>query len=361
MVTKTRAAIKVEHGQPLVIEEIELADPAFDEVLVKLYASGICHSQLHQLHNPDSAMPMLLGHEATGVVEKAGSEVTHVKEGDHVMVTWVPRDITTETARPMRTTFSFRGAEHEAGIYTWAEHVLAKEQLVLPLDPDVATDVTSIIGCATVTGVGAVLGTAKVQEGQSVAVIGVGGVGINVIAGANIAGANPIIAVDLVDEKLDFAKEFGATHVVNASEVDAVEAIREISGGGGVDFAFDAIGGDVTVQQILASVRSGVLGAERGGVAVIVGIPQGTITLPRGSFPIGEKQLIGSLGGSSHPIEDYPQYVEWYKQGALPLDKMVTKRYESLDEINEGVRALEQGEISGRAIMVYAEPPSGVA
>ncbi|MCH8283333.1 MAG: alcohol dehydrogenase catalytic domain-containing protein [Chloroflexi bacterium] len=191
-------------GESVPPVEITLPDPQADEVVVKLFASGICHSQLHQLHNPESPTPLLLGHEATGVVIDLGRDVTHVKEGDHVMVTWVPRDITPETARPMRTAFSFRGEDHEGGIYTWAEHVLAKEQLVLPLDPTVPTDVTSIIGCAVVTGVGAVLGTAKVQPGDTVAVYGVGGVGINVVAGAKIANAGRIIAVDLDAVHVDF-------------------------------------------------------------------------------------------------------------------------------------------------------------
>ena len=353
----TRAAVKVEYGQPLAVEEIELPDPQPNQLVVKLYASGICHSQLHQLHNADAATPALLGHEATGVVVEAGRDVPHVKEGDRVLVTWVPRD-TTPDADPTqrRTSYTFRGEQHVTnGVYTWSEHVLAHEQLVLPLPDDVPTDVTSIIGCAVVTGVGAVLGTAQVQRGQSVAVFGVGGVGMNVLAGAKIAGADPIIAIDLAEEKLKFAKEFGATDTVNAAETDAVEAIRELTGRG-VDFAFDAIGAEPTSRQIIESVRPGVLGAERGGTAVLVGIPQQEITIPRGMFPGGERSYIGSLGGSSHPIEDFPRYVEWYRQGELPLDKMVTKRYGSLDDIHEGVRALEAGEIEGRSIMVYAKP-----
>ena len=352
---KTRAAVLVEHGQPLAIEEIELGNPGPFEVLVKLYASGICHSQLHQIHNPAQARPALLGHEATGVVIAAGRDVTHVKEGDRVMVTWVPRDITPETAALKRSGFDFRGATHLSGVYTWAEHVLTHEQLVLPLDASVPIDVTAIIGCATVTGVGAVLGTAKVQPGQTVAVFGVGGVGINVIAGAKIAQAGKIIAIDIADDKLAWAKEFGATDVVNGKTTDPVEAIRALSGGG-VDFAFDAIGMESVINQCLESITPGILGARRGGTAVVVGIPQGPVTLKPRLFPIGERHLIGSLGGSSHPIEDYPQYVEWYKQGALPLEKMVTKTYEGLDYINEGVRALEKGEITGRSIMVYDRP-----
>ena len=353
---RTRAAVDVEHGQRLAIEEIVLPDPNPDEVLVELYASGICHSQLHQMHNPDLPRPLLLGHEATGVVTAAGSAVSHVREGDRVMVTWVPRDITAEDPAVPGTRFNFRGRDIAGpNIYTWAEHVLAHEQMVLPLATDVSVEDTAIIGCATVTGVGAVLGSAKVQAGDTVAVFGVGGVGINVLAGAQIAQAGRIIAVDLNDEKLEFAKEFGATDVVNASEVDPVEVVKDLTNGG-VDFAFDAIGAEVTLHQIVEVVRPGRLGATRGGTAVIVGVPQGPITIPQGLFPLGERHVIGSLGGSSHPIEDYPQYVEWFRQGALPLNKMITKRYNSLDEINEGVRALEDGEISGRSIVVYKRP-----
>lgn len=355
---QTRAAIDIEFGQPLRIEEIELPDPNAAEVLVELYASGICHSQLHQIHNAEAVRPLLLGHEATGVVVATGGNVTHVREGDRVMVTWVPRDITVEDPEVPRTRFSFNGREYGENtqiIYTWAEHVLAHQQMVIPLANDVSVEDAAIIGCATVTGVGAVLGSAKVQPGETVAVFGVGGVGINVLAGAQIAEAGRIIAVDLVDEKLDFAREFGATDVINASEVDAVEAIRDLTNGG-VDYAFDAIGAEVTLRQVVESVRPGRLGASRGGTAVIVGIPQGPITLPRGLFPLGERRLIGSLGGSSHPATDYPQYVEWFRQGALPLDKMITKRYDSLDDINEGIRALETGEIAGRSIMVYRQP-----
>ena len=353
---RTRAAVDVEHGQQLEIEEIELPDPNAHEVLVELYASGICHSQLHQLHDPDLPRPLLLGHEATGVVTAKGSDVSHVREGDRVMVTWVPRDITVEDPAVPLTRFNYRGRETEGrSIYTWAEHVLAHEQMVLPLATDVSVEDTAIIGCATVTGVGAVLGSAKVQPGDTVAVFGVGGVGINVLAGAQIAQAGRIIAIDLNDEKLEFAKEFGATDVVNASEVDPVEAVTDMTNGG-VDFAFDAIGAEVTLHQIVEATRPGRLGASRGGTAVIVGIPQGPITIPQGLFPIGERQLIGSHGGSSHPVDDYPQYVEWFRQGALPLNKMITQRYNSLDDINEGVRALEAGEISGRSIMVYKRP-----
>ena len=354
MTTKTRAAIKAEHGAPLLVEEIELDDPGDEEVLVELFATGICHSQLHQIHNPLLPMPTLLGHEGTGTVLKAGSKVTHVKEGDRVMIQFVPRDLPKGMLTANRTRFTWRGEQHETGVYTWAEHSLLNEQMVMPLPLDVPTDVTAIIGCAVITGAGAALHTAGVQPGQSVAVFGVGGVGSNVLAGAKIAGADPIIAVDLQEGKLGYARELGATHAVNAADVNAPEAIKELTGGG-VDFAFDAIGVEAAFRQSVESVKVGILGVQRGGTAVIVGIGQGAVEMPR-LFPQGERTIMGSMGGSERPQITMPQYIEWFKEGKLPLDKLVSMRYGNLDEINKGVMALENGEIEGRSIIVYQTP-----
>ncbi len=354
MTTKTRAAIKAVFGEPLLVDEIELADPNEEEVLVKLYATGICHSQLHQIHNPDGPVPTLLGHEGTGVVMKAGSKVSHVKEGDRVMLQFVPRDLPEGMRTANRSKFTWRGEEHDAGVYTWAEHALVNEQMVVPLPDDVPTDVTAIIGCAVITGVGAALYSADVQPGQSVAVFGVGGVGANVVAGARIAGADPIIAVDLEEGKLGYAKELGATHAVNASDVNAPEAIRELTDGG-VDFAFDAIGVEQAFVQSVESTKPGITGVHKGGTAMIVGIGQGPVGLPR-LFPMGERTIQGSIGGSERPQITMPRYVELYKDGELPLEKLVSTRYDNLDQINEGVRALENGEIEGRSIIVYDTP-----
>jgi Zn-dependent alcohol dehydrogenase len=354
MTLKTRAAIKAVFGEPLLVEEIELEDPGDEEVLVQLFATGICHSQLHQIHNPDGPVPTLLGHEGTGIVLKAGSKVSHVKEGERVMIQFVPRDLPEGMTTANRTRYRWQGEEYEAGVYTWAEHALLNEQMVVPLPNDVPTDVTAIIGCAVITGAGAALYTAGVKPGDSVAVFGVGGVGSNVLAGAKIAGADPIIAVDLDEGKLGYAKELGATHTVNGADVNAPDAIKDLTGGG-VDFAFDAIGVQAAFLQSVESVKSGVLGVHRGGTAVIVGIGQGDLPLPR-LFPIGERSIIGSMGGSARPGHVMPQYIEWYKEGKLPLEKLVSKKYENLDEINEGVRALEQGEIEGRSIIVYETP-----
>ena len=355
MPTTTRAAIKIEHGVPLAIEQITLPDPGPAEVLVKLFASGICHSQLHQIHNPAQSMPALLGHEATGVVLAAGRDVKHVREGERVMIPFVPRDLPDHLTSAPRTTYTLRGEQHSTVVYTWAEHALLNEQMVVPLPDDVPTDITAIVGCAVITGVGAVLHSARVREGQSVAVFGVGGVGTNILAGAKIAGALPIIAVDLQEAKLGYAKRLGATHVLNASDVDPVATIKELTGGG-VDFAFDAIGVPAVTAQIVESLRAGVLGVRRGGTAVSVGIGIGAIEIPARLFPFGERSLIGSMGGSARPGEVMPQYVQWYREGKLRLEEMVTKRYDGLDHINEGVRALQSGEIEGRSIMVYAQP-----
>jgi len=350
---KTRAAIKAEHDAPLVIEEIELAGPCDEEVLVKILSTGICHSQLHQIFNLRAPMPVLLGHEATGVVLEAGAKVTHVRPGGRVMIQFVPRDLPPGQQAAERSRFGWRGEEHQADdVYTWAEHALLNEQMVIPLPDDVPTDVTAIIGCAVITGVGAVLHSAKVQPGQSVAVFGIGGVGSNVIAGARIAGADPIIAVDLHDEKLEFAAALGATHTVNSAGADAPEVIKDLTDGG-VDFAFDTIGVGAAFTQMIESVRAGTLGVSRGGTAVSVGLGYTDVALQRPRlFPFGERTLVGSMGGSARPGHVMPQYVEWFREGKLPLDQMVSRRYESLDEINEAVRALKAGEIDARSIIV---------
>ncbi|MHB8577772.1 MAG: alcohol dehydrogenase catalytic domain-containing protein, partial [Dehalococcoidia bacterium] len=224
---RSRAAILAEHGKPLVIDEVELADPRPDQVLVRLFASGVCHSQLHQMHNPAQATPALLGHEATGVVEAAGRDVTHVREGDRVMVTWVPRSPLRQGPRPDAAVVNWRGQEARSGnVYTWGEHVLCSQVFVVPLPKDVPVDVTAIIGCAVITGCGAVTNTANVKAGETVAVFGCGGVGLCAIQAAANVDAGMVIAVDLDRGKLDFAREFGATHFVNASEGDAVEQVR---------------------------------------------------------------------------------------------------------------------------------------
>jgi Zn-dependent alcohol dehydrogenase len=352
---KTRAAVHIEYGKPMLIDEIDLPDPGDHFVIVKQFASGVCHSQLHQLHNPSQRVPIVIGHESTGVVVAKGRNVTHVKEGDHVMTTWLPRAAHAGYQDHEPATVKVRGQEMRAGIlnsvFTWAEDVIVDSEYVVPMDQDVATDVTSIIGCAVMTGCGAAINTAKVRPGDSVAVFGVGGVGLCIVQACANLSADPIIVVDLSDEKLEFAKQFGATIGINARNEDPVALIREITGGG-ADFAFDAIGAKVTMEQILGAVRDGVFAYSEGGTAMLVGVPQTTAELDMRQVFRGAKIYRGTVGGTGRPDHDFPLYVRWYQEGKLPLDKLVSRRYK-LDEINDACAALERGEIAGRAILTF--------
>lgn len=358
---KTPAAIFVEAGKPLVVDDIDLPDPGPTQVLVRQFATGVCHSQLHELHRPNPSVPIVLGHESTGVVVAAGKEVPHVKEGDNVMVTWVPRNATRHTPRPTPANVAYKGttvnfgAPTYTGTFTWSRDTVADQQMVVPLENGVATDVTSIIGCAVMTGAGAALNAAQVRPGDSVVVIGAGGVGLCVIQACANLDADPIIVVDLTDEKLEFAKKFGGTIGINAREVDPVAKVRELMGGeptSGVDFAFDAIGIGRTMEQILHMARARRPGERDGGVAVLVGVPHGEMpTLPMHML-FGGKVYRGAPGGCSTPDRDFPLLVRWFKQGKLPLELMVTRRYK-LEQINEACDALARGEIAGRAIVEF--------
>jgi Zn-dependent alcohol dehydrogenase len=358
---KTPAAIFVEAGKPLVIDEIDLPDPGPTQVLVRQFATGVCHSQLHELHRPAPNLPAVLGHEATGVVSAIGGQVSHVKEGDHVMVTWVQRNATAATPRPTPANVRYTGqrvhfgAPAFTGTFTWSRDTVADQQMIVPLDKDVATDVTSIIGCAVMTGAGAALNAAQVRPGNSVAIIGAGGVGLSVVQACANLSAYPIIVVDLADEKLEFARQFGATIGINARNEDPVARVRELMGGeltSGVDFAFDAIGIGQTMEQILLMARGRQPGERDGGVAVLVGVPHGQLpTLPMHML-FGGKVYRGAPGGCSTPDRDFPLLVRWMKEGKLPLDLMVTRRY-ALEQVNEACDALARGEIAGRAIIEF--------
>jgi len=363
MSTKCRAAILVEPNKPLVVDEVELTDPAPDQVLVKLFASGVCHSQIHTMRRParpGQRLPALLGHESTGVVVAKGRNVKHVKEGDHVITTWVDRDNST-TDQPLvahalndRTQFvgKWRGKEVSHSAATWAEYALAQERMVVAMPNDVPTDITAIIGCAVMTGAGAIINTLAVRPGESVAVFGAGGIGLCGVSAAAIVDAYPIIAVDIIEEKLDFARRFGATHTVNARNVDAVQTIRELTHGG-VDYAIDAIGLPQTQEQILGAVRPGYSGLNRGGTALLIGItpPDAKAILDTSLF-IGSRSFTRTSGGDCRPDRDFPIFLRWYREGKLKLDDLVTNHYR-LDQINSAVDDLEHGRILGRGILTY--------
>lgn len=347
----------------LQIEQLELPEPGPRQVEVRQFASGICHSQLHEI-NRDRKNNLLLGHESTGEVTKVGAEVTHVAPGDIVTITWVARNPDTANAPPQ----SFRmavngGTAWTKTVFTWADVTLADEQFVVKVRPDISRDVTSIIGCAVMTGAGAVVNTADVRPGESVAVFGVGGVGLSAVAGARMAGANPIIAVDRTDDKLRMARDFGATHLVNASEKDPVEVIHSLTTQpgkftfqeaivSGADYVFDCIGMTSTMKQTIAACRKGQFGRRTGGSAVFIGLPTEKLDVDVMELLVTEKSLVGSFCGSCTPDVDIPKFLQWYKNGDLDLDALVTERFR-LDQINEAVAALAAGEIDGRAIIEF--------
>jgi Zn-dependent alcohol dehydrogenase len=358
---KTPAAIYVAAGQPLVIDDIDLPDPGPTQVAVRQFATGVCHSQLHELNRPNPSLPLVLGHESSGVVTAVGSDVSHVKEGDHVMVTWVQRGAARGVPRPTPAVVTYRGAQVSygapafTGTFTWARDTVADQQMVVPLPREVATDVTSIIGCAVMTGAGAALNAAQVRPGNSVAVIGAGGVGLSVIQACANLSADPIIVIDLADDKLEFARQFGATVGINARTTEPVARVRELMGGeptSGVDFAFDAIGISQTMEQILQMARARLPGERDGGQAVLVGVPHGELpTLPMQQL-FGGKVYRGAPGGCCLPDRDFPLLVRWFQQGKMPLDLLVTRRYR-LEQMQEACDALARGEIAGRAIVEF--------
>jgi len=349
---KSRAAVYVELGQPMVVDDIELPDPSPTQLLVKLFASGICHTQLHTLHSAQAKVPTLLGHEATAAVVSAGAEVRGIREGDHVLLSFMPHPLL-GGVRPELPRVRFRGHElrHGGQSSTWSEYVVVDRAYVTPVDASVATDVTAVIGCAVTTGCGAVINSARVRPGDSVVVFGAGGVGLCAIQAAANVSASPVIAVDISDDKLAYARRFGATHGLNASAGSVVDQILELTAGG-ADFAFDAIGRPETIAQLLPSVHPAIPGWKPdGGMAVQIGVPReqqhiGVV----GEILPGSKIYRGTYGGSPTPERDFPMYVRWFQEGKLPLDVLVSRRYR-LDQINEACQALERGEILGRAIV----------
>ena len=360
---KTRAAVAYEYNAPLVVEELELDPPGPGEVLVKMAGSGICHSDLREwrgewVGSGNGDLPLVLGHEGSAVVQEVGPGVTSLEPGTPAILSFHPncgkcyycirgRPVLCENPKFPESKFH-KGSQRincYAGLSTFAAHAVVAEEAVIPISDDVPLDKASLVGCAVPTGVGAALNTAKVGAGESVAVFGTGGVGLNVIQGAALSGADPLIAVDIKENKLAYAREFGATHTINALEEDPIEAIKRLTEGRGVQYAFEAIGDTKVSVQALASVC-------KGGKAVIVGQSpfQDEITFP-GRMLWEEAEMVGCHYGSSRVRLFMPKLIELYKAGKLKLDELVTKVF-TLDEINEGFAALESGEVA-RGIIRY--------
>ena len=360
----TRAAIMTDFLQPLTLGEIELAEPGPDEVLVKVAASGVCHTDLSVIEAKlPYPPPVILGHEGAGVVEAVGSQIRHVKPGDHVVMAGVsvcgschycdtqkPHLCASGTEAALagedyRFTFDGMPVARFIGVASFAERTVARGSSVVKIPNDIPLTRACLLGCAVVTGIGAVLNSAQVRPGQTVAVLGCGGVGLNIIQGAVIAGATQIIAVDLSAEKLENARQFGATHVVQAGNEPSDDVIG-LTQGLGVDFAFDAVGTPDVVRQAFVSVK-------RGGSAVVVGVPGFGIdySIPGSLVAIEERRLIGSLLGSAYLPRDMPRLVGLYQSGHLELDALVTREI-GLDDINHALDLLRAGD-GIRSVIVY--------
>ena len=360
---KVKAAVMRELHQPLSIEDIEVADPGPDEVLVKTVACGVCHSDLHTVHGGiASPLPTVLGHEPAGIVLKIGERVRNVAVGDHVIACTsmfcgacpqcvqgrphlcTDRDACRRVAGEAPRLSRGNELIHQyADLAGFAEAMLLHSRAVVKIDKDIPLDRAALVGCAVTTGVGAALNTAQVTPGSSVAVFGAGGVGISVIQGARIAGARQIIAIDLADNKLENALKFGATDTINSSNIDVVKAIKKMSRGG-VDFAFEVVGLAKLLEQAFYCL------APR-GTAVLVGAiaPGQTVSINPGHF-FQEKRLIGCMMGSNRFTVDAPHYLDLYRQGRLDLDAMVT-RHAPVDKVDEAFRAMEAGEVTRTVLM----------
>ncbi len=357
-----KAAVLREVNKPLEIEDISHGDPAPREVLIRTVAAGVCHSDLHfQNGSYPYPMPAVLGHESAGVVEAVGADVTYVKPGDHVitclsafcghcehcltghMSLCQEPELQRGPDEGSRLNKGDEAVAQFLNLSSFAEYMLVHEHTIVKIREDMPLDRAALIGCGVTTGVGAVIHTAKVEPGSTVAVIGCGGVGLSAINGAAIAGAARIIAVDMVQSKLDLARKFGATDVVDASDGEAVAKVREMTGGG-VHYSFEAIGLKQTAEQAFKMLGFG-------GVATIIGmIPVGVHVEIHGPEFLMERKMQGSNMGSNRFRVDMPRFVELYLQGRLHLDDLISRRIK-LEDVNEGLAALETGEVARSVIM----------
>jgi len=359
---KSRAAVLYGTREPFVVEEIDLDGPGPGEVLVEMAAGGICHSDWHVVDGIiPKQFPIILGHEGSARVLEVGAGVKLVKAGDPVILSWIPdcghchycasgkanlcdgrQPYTDGTLGSGIIRFHKGGApiRHFNGVSSFSQYAVVPERGCIAIDPRVPLDRAALIGCAVSTGVGAVIFTAKVCPGSTIAVFGAGGVGLNAIQGGAIVNASRVIAVDVNQHKLDLAREFGATDVINAAETDPVAAIMELTRGIGVDFAFEAVGRAATIRQAFESLC-------KGGTAVAIGIAakEELISIPPQNLVYGERRLVGSFYGSTRPRADFARFVDLYLAGRLKLDQLVTREWR-LDEINEAFAAMNAGEVA---------------
>ena len=351
----------------LSVEEVDLDQPKETEVLVRVVGAGICHSDLAAIRGVRKVpLPIVLGHECSGVVEEVGKNVQTVKSGDHVVMTYVPSCGKCEfCARGLPSLCDFGRASnregqllaggtrfhaegrrmfHHLGVSAFAEHTVVSELSVIPVPRAIPLEKVALFGCAVLTGIGSVINRGDVKAGRSVAVFGCGGVGLNVIQGARLVGASQVIAVDVASSKLALAKKFGATDTIDASSEDPIDSIKEMTDGRGVDYAFEASGNTEVMNQAFMSTR-------KGGDTILIGItsPEDRLNIPSSVLVDEQRQLKGSFMGSVIPRRDIPRLIDLYMKGLIKLDDLIT-RYISLDEINDGFEALASGEAARQII-----------
>ncbi len=354
--------------QPLKIEEVELAPPGPGEVLVRIAAAGLCHSDLSVINGDrPRPTPMLLGHEAAGVVEETGPGVDDLKRGDPVVLVFVPscghclpcaegRPALCEPGAAANTAGTLLSGErriarngspihHHLGCSAFAEYAVVSRRSLVKIDPELPLDEAALFGCAVLTGVGAVVNTAKVSAGATVAVVGLGGVGLAALLGAVAAGASRIVAVDLAEDKLALAARLGATDTFNAGAPECVEQVRAATGGG-VEYALE-FAGSVRAMELAYRIT------RRGGTTVTAGLPPPTaaLPLPLVNLVAEERTVKGSYIGTCVPARDIPRYMTLYRRGRLPVNRLVTGRL-VLDEINEGFERLREGK-AVRQLVVF--------
>lgn len=363
---KIRASVLYGEGQGCRVEEVELLPPQRGEVLVRMAAAGICHSDLHVIDGIiKKPFPIVLGHEGAGVVEQVGEGVTLVKTGDRVILSWVPdcgRCPFCTTGRPnlcdnrgpyaagtmadgtCRLRLNGQPVYNYGGVSSYAEYAVVPEQGAIPVTADVPLGVMALVGCAVTTGVCAVTHTAAVEPGAAVAIFGCGGVGLNAVQGAALVNATPIIAIDRVPAKLEMARRFGATDVVDASQEDPVEAVMALTGGRGAEYAFEAIGNPAVMTQAFRCLR------KRGtAVAIGIGAPDAQIAVPAQPLVYGERRLVGSFYGSARPRVDFERMLRLYQAGKLKLDELITRRI-GLGDVDEAFALMRTGEVARSVI-----------
>jgi alcohol dehydrogenase len=368
VLNKMGAEVPYEKSRPLTIEDFDLDDPGRGEVMVKIGAAGLCHSDLSVIDgNRPRPTPMVLGHEAAGVVEKLGPGVDDLKVGDHVVMVFVPscghcppcaegrpalcepgaaaNGAGTLLSGERRLHRNGQDVHHHLGCSAFAEYATVSRRSLVKIDKELPLDEAALFGCAVLTGVGAVINTAKVSAGSSVAVIGLGGVGLSSLLGAIAVGARRVIAIDLSDDKLGLARQLGATDTFNASSPNAVDEIKAATGGG-VEFAFE-MAGSVRAMDLAYRIT------RRGGTTVTAGLPppNHTFALPQVNLVAEERTVKGSYIGTCVPTRDLPRYIELYRRGKLPMDRLMSGRMK-LDEINLGFDRLHDGK-AVRQVVVF--------